>query len=206
MNRHQILKGKPTDKENYTNSLVTRQSKWWKKLLNVQYPYKKNIQHIVPGFVLDIGCGVGRNLLHLNGNGIGIDHNPTSIEICIAQGLKAYTNIDFEQTPYNKPGTFDSILLAHVAEHMTQKDTLELLARYLHLLKSDGKVIVITPQETGFRSDETHVEFMDFQKVKEIFKELQCHNINQYSFPFPHFVGRFFKYNEFVSIGQNKQR
>ncbi|MCH5718098.1 class I SAM-dependent methyltransferase [Niabella hibiscisoli] len=147
MDKHKILKGNPTDKENYTQSLITRQSKWWKKLLNVQYPYKKNIQSINPGFVLDIGCGVGRNLLHLNGHGIGIDHNPTSVEICTSQGLKAYTNIDFEQSSYNKPQTFDAILLAHVAEHMTQKDTVALLAQYQHLLKPNGKIILITPRK-----------------------------------------------------------
>lgn len=204
MNKHKILKGNPTDKENYTHSLITRQSKWWKKLLNVQYPYKKNIKSIAPGFVLDIGCGVGRNLLHLDGNGVGIDHNPTSVEICTAQGLKAYTNIDFERTQYNQPGTFDSILLAHVAEHMTQKDTQQLLAQYQHLLKSNGKIIVITPQEAGFKSDDTHVEFMDFVKVKNLFTELQYQTVRQYSFPFPRFIGRFFKYNEFVSIGHRK--
>ncbi len=202
MDKHKILKGNPTDKENYTQSLITRQSKWWKKLLNVQYPYKKNIQSINPGFVLDIGCGVGRNLLHLNGHGIGIDHNPTSVEICTAQGLKAYTNIDFEQSPYNLPQTFDAILLAHVAEHMTQKDTVALLAQYQHLLKPNGKIIVITPQEAGFRSDDTHVEFMDFDKVKNVFNLLRCRTVKQYSFPFPRFAGRFFKYNEFVSIAQ----
>ncbi|MGE9313939.1 class I SAM-dependent methyltransferase [Niabella sp. CJ426] len=205
MDKHKILKGNPTDKENYTNSLITRQSKWWKKLLNVQYPYKKNINSLQPGFVLDIGCGVGRNLLHLGGNGIGIDHNPTSVKICTAQGLRAYTNTDFEQTPYNKPGTFDSILLAHVAEHMTQKNTLDLLAQYQHLLKSKGKIIVITPQEAGFKSDDTHVEFMDFEKVKKVFEGLRYRTLKQYSFPLPRFVGRFFKYNEFVSIGQNNR-
>ncbi|MCH5684783.1 hypothetical protein LWM68_11240 [Niabella sp. W65] len=49
MNKHKILKGNPTDKENYTRSLMTRQSKWWKKLLNVQYPYKKISEVLLPG-------------------------------------------------------------------------------------------------------------------------------------------------------------
>jgi 2-polyprenyl-3-methyl-5-hydroxy-6-metoxy-1,4-benzoquinol methylase len=203
MNKHKILKGNPTDKENYTRSLMTRQSKWWKKLLNVQYPYKKNIRSIAPGFVLDIGCGVGRNLLHLEGNGVGIDHNPISVAICTSQGLTAYTNTDFEQTEYNSPGTFDAILLAHVAEHMTQKNTIELLAQYRPLLKRNGKIIVITPQEAGFKSDDTHVEFMDFEKVRTVFNALGCQTLKQYSFPFPRFAGRIFKYNEFVSIGRS---
>lgn len=200
MDQHNALKAKPTDQKDYTDSLLTRQSKWWKKLLNVQYPYKRNIISLKPGFVLDIGCGVGRNLLHLNGNGIGVDHNATSVKQCLAQGLRAFTNTEFEKTEYYTPGTFDSILLAHVAEHMTQNETVQLLAGYQHLLKESGRIIVITPQEAGFKSDDTHVAFTDFEKVQSIFNQLGYQSIKQYSFPFPRFVGKFFKYNEFVSI------
>ena len=77
--KRNVNKGKPADREAYTSSLLTRESKWWKKLLNVQYPYKRNMISLKPGFVLDIGCGVGRNLPHLDGHGIGIDHNETSV-------------------------------------------------------------------------------------------------------------------------------
>ena len=198
----QELHTKTTDKEDYTNSLLTRQSKWWKRLLNVQYPYKRNIVNLNPGFVLDIGCGVGRNLLHLGGNGIGIDHNETSIKECQARGLRAFTNTGFERTAYNKPGTFDSILLAHVAEHMTKVQAVELLAKYVHLLKENGQIIIITPQEAGYKSDDTHVEFIDFPKVRQIFEQLGFSRMRQYSFPFPKVFGKIFKYNEFVSIGQ----
>ncbi len=100
---------------------------------------QKNIRSIAPGFVLDIGCGVGRNLLHLEGNGVGIDHNPTSVAICTSQGLTAYTNTDFEQTEYNSPGTFDAILLAHVAEHMTQKTLLNYWLNIVPCLKETVK-------------------------------------------------------------------
>ncbi len=193
---------KTTEKEDYTHSLLTRESKWWKKMLNVQYPYKRNIIGLHPGFVLDIGCGLGRNLLHLNGNGIGIDHNETSVKECRARGLNAFTNTEFEKTAYYKPGTFDSILLAHVAEHMGVAPAAALLRQYLPLLKENGKIIVITPQEAGYRSDDTHVEFINFYKVQEIFKQLGYRPVKQYSFPFPRAIGNMFKYNEFISIGE----
>lgn len=193
---------KTTEKEDYTSSLLTRQSKWWKRLLNVQYPYKKNIISLKPRFVLDIGCGVGRNLLHLEGYGIGIDHNKTSVQECRARGLRAYTNREFENTIYNQPGQFDSILLAHVAEHMTLNQSVQLLVKYLPLVKNNGRLIIITPQEAGYRSDDTHVEFIDFYKQREIIEQSGCTLIKQYSFPFPAFAGKFFKYNEFISIGQ----
>jgi SAM-dependent methyltransferase len=202
MSAPKIAQGKPTNEKNYTDGLLYRQSAWWKKFFNVQYPYKYNIQSLKPGFVLDIGCGIGRNLLHLNGNGIGIDHNPTSIEVSKSRGLKAYTVDDFLKSTYNKPETFDSILLAHVAEHMTGDDFITLLKQYVHLLKDDGRIIVITPQEKGFKSDDTHVQFMDFVTVKDLLKEIDFNTNRQYSFPFPRVVGYFFKFNEFVSVAK----
>jgi SAM-dependent methyltransferase len=202
MGAQKIAQGKPTNEKNYTDGLLYRQSAWWKKFFNVQYPYKYNIQSLKPGFVLDIGCGIGRNLLHLNGNGIGVDHNSTSIEVSKNRGLKAYTVDDFLKSTYNKPETFDSILLAHVAEHMTGDDFITLLKQYINLLKKDGKIIVITPQEKGFKSDDTHVQFMDFATVKNLLKQIDFNATKQYSFPFPRVVGHFFKFNEFVSIAK----
>jgi len=202
MSAPKIVQGKPTNEKDYTEGLLYRQSAWWKKFLNVQYPYKYNIQSLKPGFVLDIGCGIGRNLLHLNGNGIGVDHNPTSIEVSKCRGLKAYTVDDFLKSSYNKPETFDSILLAHVAEHMTGDDFIALLKQYIHLLKKDGRIIVITPQEKGFKSDNTHVQFMDFVTVKNLLKQIGFNTTRQYSFPFPRVIGYFFKFNEFVSVAK----
>jgi len=197
-----IAKGKPTDKQDYTDGLISRQSAWWKKLFNVQLPYKYNINRLKPGFVLDIGCGIGRNLLHLNGNGVGVDHNPTSVEVSKSRGLTAYTVDDFLESIYNKPETFDSILLAHVAEHMTGDDFISLLNQYKLLLKASGKIIVITPQEKGFKSDDTHVQFMDFATIKELLKRVGFSSIKQYSFPFPRIIGHLFKFNEFVSVAK----
>jgi len=202
MDAPKIEQGKPTNEKNYTDGLLYRQSVWWKKFFNVQYPYKHNIQSLKPGFVLDIGCGIGRNLLHLNGNGIGVDHNPTSIAVSKSRGLKAYTVDDFLKSTYNKPEIFDSILLAHVAEHMTGNDFITLLKQYTHLLKNDGRIIVITPQEKGFKSDDTHVQFMDFVTIENLLKQIGFNTTRQYSFPFPRVVGCFFKFNEFVSVAK----
>ena len=200
MTTKHVAPGKPTNEKNYTEGLLHRQSAWWKQFFNVQYPYKRNIQSLKPGFVLDVGCGIGRNLLHLDGNGIGVDHNPTSIEVSQSRGLEAYTVDDFLRSHYNKPGTFDSILLAHVAEHMIGDDFVLVLQQYIHLLKYEGKIIIITPQEKGFKSDDTHVQFMDFDTIKKLLLRVGFKTIKQYSFPFFKFIGHFFKYNEFITI------
>jgi SAM-dependent methyltransferase len=195
------MTAKSTSEKNYTDGLIYRQSAWWKKLFNVQYPYRLNIRSLKPGFVLDVGCGIGRNLLHLDGYGVGVDHNQTSVSVCKERGLTAFTTEDFNKSEYNIDETFDSILLAHVAEHMNENDFTGLVSQYSSLLKKHGRIIVITPQEYGYQSDDTHVQFMDFQKIGELLA-LSGFKINkQYSFPFPRFVGKFFKFNEFVSVG-----
>lgn len=190
----------PTSEKSYAEGLVNRQSAWWKKFFNVQLPYKWNIRRLKPGFVLDIGCGIGRNLLHLDGNGMGVDHNPVSVAICRERGLRAFTVDEFQASSHHVPGHFDSILLAHVAEHMANDEFKALLSTYLPLLKEGGKVIVITPQEYGYKTDDTHVEFTDFKKVEAVFSALSLQTLKQYSFPFPRFAGRLFQYNEFVSV------
>ena len=76
---------------------------------------------------------------------------------------------------------------------------------FVYLLKNHGKLVIITPQEAGFKSDATHVEFMNFAKLKAIARELDSKIIKQYSFPFPRIVGKLFKYNEFVSLSQKEK-
>src|SRR5689334_18506356 len=131
----------------YAARLVTQEAAWWKRLLDVQAPYRWNLRRLQPGFTLDIGCGIGRNLLHLAGNGIGVDHNAHSVEIARARGLQALTADEFRASPFNAPARFDSLLLAHVVEHMDESQAIALLQSYLHTLKSGGKIIIITPQE-----------------------------------------------------------
>lgn len=191
-----------TNKKAYTDRLITKQYVWWKRLLDVQRPYRNNIRKLKLGYTLDIGCGIGRNLLHIEGNGIGVDHNIDSVNICKSKGLIAYSNEEFKLSEYCKKENFDSILLAHVAEHMTKKEAVFLLKEYVPLLKKKGRIVIITPQEAGYKSDSTHVEFTDFTIVKEIFEELVISPEIFYSFPFPRVFGKIFKHNEFISIGK----
>jgi 2-polyprenyl-3-methyl-5-hydroxy-6-metoxy-1,4-benzoquinol methylase len=183
----------------YTNQLIKKQNAWWKHLLDVQAPYRWNLRQLKPGFTLDIGCGIGRNLIHLNGNGIGIDHNFNSVEVARKQGVTAFTPEEFESSLFNKSNKYDSLLLSHVAEHMAQQEVVETLRKYISLLKPQGKLIIITPQEAGFKSDSTHVEFMNFPKLRNIIGQLGCEIVKEYSFPFWRVTGFFF----IGSIGSN---
>lgn len=191
-----------TAEQSYTAQLLREGGAWWKRLFDVQRPYRWKLRRLDVGFMLDIGCGLGRNLQHVDGHGIGIDHNPASVDVCRSKGLRAYTPEDFARSEWSRQATFDSILLSHVAEHMPRSQAIELLSEYLHFLKPSGKLVVITPQERGFDADKTHVEFVDNVALREILKALGFKQATVQSFPFPRRpFGKIFRYNEFVAVG-----
>ncbi len=186
----------------YTDRLVRLQRAWWKRAFDVQTPYRWNIRRLGLGRTLDVGCGIGRNLAHLGGHGVGVDHNATSVAVAREQGLTAYTVPEFAAAPERRAASFDTILLSHVAEHMSEDACVALLGEYLDLLRPAGRIVLITPQEAGQRSDATHVAFVDFAAQRRIFARVGCTVERQYSFPFPRFAGRFFAHNEFVGVGR----
>jgi SAM-dependent methyltransferase len=188
--------------KDYAERLVRLQNAGWKKLLDVQAPYRRNLRRLEPGFVLEIGCGIGRNLEHLGGSGVGIDTNPYAVEVARENGLQAFTSADFAKSAFNQPERFDSLLLSHVAEHMTFAELAECVRGYLPALKHTGRILLITPQEVGYRSDPTHVEFMDFAKLAELLQAVGFEVERSYSFPFPRWIGKLFVYNEFVVVGR----
>ena len=186
----------------YTERLVRLQRAWWKRFLDVQAPYRFNLRRLQPGFTLEVGCGIGRNLEHLRGNGVGIDPNRYSVAVARERGLRAFTPDEFDASSWARPEAFDSLLLSHVAEHVPKDALLPLLRRYLAYVRGGGKLLLITPQEVGHRSDPTHVEFMDFARLREVIGALELRPEREYSFPFPRALGRVFIYNEFVSISR----
>ena len=186
----------------YTARLEQETGKRWKRLLGVQAPYRSHIKRVVEGRVLDIGCGIGRNLLHLDGRGVGVDINPHSIEVARQQGLTAYTSDEFGSSPDAAPGDYDSLLFAHVLEHMTSGDASDLLGAYLPYLRPGGRVVIIVPQEAGFRSDATHVTFLGLEDIAGLEAAHGLSRERGYSFPFPRPVGRVFLHNETVALSR----
>jgi SAM-dependent methyltransferase len=181
---------------------VRKQTAPWKRLIDVQAPYRWNLRRLRPGFTLDVGCGIGRNLLHLAGQSIGVDPNEHAIAVARARGLPAFTPQELRQSEYFQTGRFDSLLVAHVCEHLAEHDSQELLGEYLPLLRSGGRAILIAPQEAGYRSDPTHVVFMEFSRLQTLLEKLGLACRQSYSFPLPRWAGGFFTYNEFVVVGQ----
>ena len=192
----------PTEKPAYAERLARLEGAWWKRALDVQAPYRAKLRSLEPGRTLEVGCGIGRNLVHLAGAGVGIDHNPESVRIARERGLAAYTPEEFLALPARSRRGFDSLLLSHVVEHMTFGEASALLGSHVGSLKESGQVILVAPQEAGFRSDPTHVTFFDFALLERLLGEAGFRVASRSSFPFPRLAGRIFRYNEFVVTGR----
>lgn len=191
-----------TEGEDYARRLVQRGGARWKRLLNVQAPYQWNLRRHDLGATLDVGCGIGRNLRSLPPGSLGVDHNRTSVEVARAAGLDAMTTDEFLASDRAKPEAFDGLLFAHVIEHMPQPDSAELVRSYLRYLKPGGKALFICPQERGYASDPTHVQWTTGEDLVALATSLGLLADGWTSFPFPRFVGKLFPYNEFTVVAR----
>lgn len=193
-----------TQPDPYTERLERLTGARWKRLLDVQAPYRWNLRRLNPGFVLDVGCGIGRNLLQLDKRGVGVDTSRASVGVARERGCTAYTVEDFSSSEDATISRYDSLLFAHVLEHMPLDTATELVHDYLPYVKPGGKVIVIVPQRAGYASDETHVNFLDSHDVTDLLKVCGLKITRAYSFPFPKAVGRVFRYNETVVVARTQ--
>lgn len=200
--RHTNAGPRDTATANYTKRLATLERVWWKRLLDVQAPYRWNLKRLRLGRVLDVGCGIGRNLYFLDPGSVGVDHNAHSVDVARSRGCIAYEGGNFLASQHAQPASFDTMLVAHVLEHMSLPDGVALIQGYLPYIKSGGRVVLITPQEAGYQSDSSHVEFIDFAKLQQVLSECGLSHVESYSFPFPRLIGRLFRYNEFIAIGR----
>ncbi len=189
-----------TSGEDYARRLQSKQQVWWKKALNVQAPYRWNLHRQHLGRTLDVGCGIGRNLLTLDPGSVGVDHNEHSVAVARGAGVTALTVAEWMASPLRVPESFDGILLAHVIEHMTRAEGLALLRDYLPYLRPGGKVFFVCPQERGYASDPTHVWFATGDDLAGLARDVCLQPEPWFSFPFPRWAGKPFIYNEFCLL------
>lgn len=185
-----------TEDRDYADRLLAKQDVWWKRALDVQRPYRANLRRQNLGATLDVGCGIGRQLAWLDPGSVGVDHNPHAVAVCRERGLTAYQTGDFLASEHARPDAFDALLLAHVVEHMQRDEALAVIGMYLPFLRPGGRLMLIVPQQVGFRSDPTHVRYVDGPDLAAMARELGLQPGEPWSFPFPSWAGRVFVYNE----------
>jgi SAM-dependent methyltransferase len=185
-----------TQSSEYAEFLTQLQGARWKRY--APNPYRWFVRHRHLGFTLDVGCGIGRSLGYLDGNGVGVEHNPASVQVCRQRGFNAFLPDEFLASEYARPGRFDALLSAHVIEHLTPSDAAEMLGTYLPFVRTGGQVVLITPQERGFTTMPTHITFTDTDALSRLCTDAGLLVRRARSFPLPRLAGRWFTYNEFV--------
>lgn len=193
--------GVDTRSDAYAVRLERKSGARWRRWLDVQAPYRRRLHALGLGRTLDLGCGVGRHLLHLPPGSVGVDHGGAAVEACRRRGAEAYLPEEFRASP-RAAERFDSLLCAHVLEHMPAADAQAFLAEWLPWVRPGGRVVLVTPQEAGFRTDPSHVEPLDLAALVRLLAKLGCEVERAFSFPFPAFVGRFFPHNESIAVGR----
>jgi SAM-dependent methyltransferase len=191
-----------TQGASYTQRLARLESARWKQVLDVQRPYRWNLRRLDLGRTLDVGCGLGRNLVGLAPGSVGIDHNAGTVTVARSRGLRALTPDEFAASPLARAGAFDSLLLSHVLEHLPAPAAQELVASYLPYVRPAGSVVLICPQELGYARDGTHVRYVDFDALEQLAVEAGLEVTRRYSFPLPRAFGRVFPHNEFVVVAR----
>lgn len=191
---------KDTRGEDYTRRLSQLADAPWKRLLDVQAPYRWNLRRYDLGVTLDVGCGVGRNLASLPTGSVGVDHNISSVAAARSHGLTAMTVTEWQSVAHERAETFDSLLIAHVIEHVARDEATALVMQYLPALRPGGKVLMICPQERGYASDPTHVSWTTETDLVNVAYACGLVPGRWRSFPLPRWAGRWFTYNEFTLL------
>lgn len=195
--------GAATEGADYTDRLKNLTGSRWKQVLDVQRPYRWNARRLFGDRrVLDVGCGIGRNLEHLAPHGVGVDHNAASIAECRDRGLTAFTTDEFFADIDAHRGAYTGLLAAHLVEHMLPEQAVEILTSYADALAPGSRVVLICPQEAGYASDSTHVTFTDLDDLAHVAEACGWIVEKKSSFPFPRAFGKVFRYNEFVLVAR----
>ena len=116
-------------------------------------PYFKETDHELN--ILDIGCGLGQMLNHLNSKGFknlhGIDINEEAINACKKNGLSVEKVNDIREYTVNDSMKFDRIVMSHVLEHIEKEKIIDTLIHIRkNLLKKGGVFLLMVPNAQSY--------------------------------------------------------
>ncbi len=119
------------------------------KSININTKYNQVTKGMLPGKLLDFGCGIGDFLIHAQAKGWsvhGIEPNVKARDIA-SKKLRSEI-LDNEGLMRFPDNHFDLITLFHVLEHVYAPD--ELISELLRVLKPNGRLILALPNKDSF--------------------------------------------------------
>jgi len=189
----------------YAERRLRAENAWWEAAARRAAAVPRAPAKPALGLVLEVGCGIGRNLDHLRGTSVGVEHNRRAVEIARGRGLNAFTAEDLRASPWATPGRFDSLLFSHVLEHMQAAQATELVRGYLDLLADAGRVVAVTPQEPASVPIRRTWSSWTSMRSKEC-SAAPASGRGPILVSAPRLAGVVFKYNEFVTIARKRVR
>ncbi|MBM4145055.1 MAG: class I SAM-dependent methyltransferase [Nitrospira sp.] len=118
--------------------------RFFKPLRSAALDFRAMYLPVMPGKLIEIGCGSGDNLKFLQELGWsveGIDFDSKAVANAIGKGLKVKTGM-LEAQGY-PDCYFDVIIMSHLIEHV--HEPMSLLAECWRILRCGGRLVVVTP-------------------------------------------------------------
>lgn len=134
--------------------------------------------------VVDLGCGEGyfvEMLAEMGVEALGVDRDSRCCQAASEQGIKVVCQDVFEYLRELGEGELDGVFAAHLAEHLTYQENLDLLALCHRALAPGGAIVLATPNP---RSLFSHLEmfYMHFGHVSFYHPNLLCFFLQQSGF------------------------
>lgn len=136
------------------------------------------------GYVLDVGCGLGSYIGEYPGPHLGIDAHENNVKHCQQKKINA---IKADASSFVQENTFDTVLLSHILEHLTEPSR-ALENAYLSAKGGGGLIIIVVPCLIGFMRGFNdlvgHKQFVSEEYVDHyLLGRFGCKKLRSYSFP-----------------------